>query len=145
MKVESPAFADHQPIPAKYTCQGEDLSPPLSFFDLPPGTVTLAIIIDDPDAPGGTFDHWVAWNISPELGLLREGGSVPNEGKNHYNQVKYRGPCPPPGKTHRYFIKVYALNARLDLQSGATKGELEKAMAPHILGQAQLIGTYKKR
>ncbi len=145
MKLESLEFAHHQPIPTKFTCQGEDVSPQLNFFDLPEGTATLAIIVDDPDAPGGTFDHWIAWNISPELGMIREGGPVPNHGLNHFNQMRYRGPCPPPGGPHRYFFKVYALDTVLDLEDGATKEQLLDSMEGHILDQTELVGTYQRR
>ena len=145
MKVESPAFAQHESIPVKYTCQGEDISPPLKFLDIPKDTVSLAIIIEDPDAPTGTFDHWIAWNIPPEKTTLNEGDTVPNQGVNHYHQNRYRGPCPPKGNAHRYFFKVFALDTKLDLPNGSTKDALLKAMNGHILGQAELVGTYKRQ
>lgn len=144
MEITSPAFEHHHPIPKRHTCQGEDISPQLNFSKIPAKTQTLAIIVEDPDAPGKTYDHWVAWNLSPNLSMLKEGESAPNEGKNHYNQVGYRGPCPPYGNSHRYFFKVYALDTRLDLPNGATKEELEKAMEGHILDTAELIGTYQR-
>ncbi len=144
MEVMSPAFEHHQPIPQKYTCQGEDVSPQLNFSGIPQKTKTLAMIVDDPDAPGGTFDHWIAWNLAPGLKVLKEGESAPNEGKNHFNQVGYRGPCPPPGKVHRYYFKVYALDTVLDLAKEATRRDLEAAMKGHILDHAELIGTYQR-
>lgn len=144
MQVVSPAFENHQPIPNKYTCQGEDVSPQLNLSQIPPNTKTLAIIVEDPDAPGGTFDHWIAWNIAPPANVIEEGVSFPHQGRNTYNQKRYRGPCPPPGQPHRYYFKVYALDKILDLPDGAKKNELEKAMQGHILDHAELIGTYQR-
>lgn len=149
MLIES-VFENHQPIPAKYTCDGEDISPILKFMNIPEKSKSLAIIVDDPDAPRGTFDHWIVWNLSPDLHRLSEGAwemkglaSKPRQGINGFGQVRYRGPCPPPGKAHRYFFKLYALDAMLELAEGARKQELEKAMEGHILEKAELIGTYK--
>jgi len=144
MEISSPAFEQSQPIPQKYTCEGENVSPPLSFEGIPKGTKSLALIVDDPDAPSGTFDHWIAWNLSPQSTVLSEGASAPSNGKNHYGVLEYRGPCPPPGKPHRYFFKVYALDSVLDLPEGSSKAQLEQSMQGHILSQAQLMGTYKR-
>lgn len=144
MKISSSSFEHNERIPKKYTGEGEDVSPPLSIEELPEKTVTLALIVDDPDAPMGTFDHWVTWNIAPESAEIAEGAEVPIEGLNHFEELRYRGPLPPPGPVHRYFFKAYALDTSLDLPSGSTKEEVEAAMEGHIIGQAELIGTYQR-
>lgn len=144
MEIKSPAFEHQQFIPKKYTCEGEDLSPPLVFKSIPEKTVSLAIIIDDPDAPGGTFDHWIAWNLSPHTTTLDENAKVPMQGKNGFKVNRYRGPCPPPGKPHRYFIRVYALDTKLNLPEGSSKKNVLDAMEGHILGKGELIGIYKR-
>ncbi len=142
MKLTSSAFAHKAMIPKKYTCQGEDISPPLTITDLPEATVSLALINDDPDAPMGTWDHWLIWNIKP-VPEIKENSAPGTEGKNSWGRSNYGGPCPPSG-THRYFFKLYALDSTLALPEGATKAELEAAMKGHILEQAELIGLYKK-
>lgn len=144
LEVSSPAFSYNQAIPRKYTCDGEDLSPPLNFQNIPTNTKTIAIIMDDPDAPSGTFDHWIAWNIPPSMLSLPEGAKVPKQGTNHFGKVSYKGPCPPKGKPHHYHIKIYALSVALDLPDGASKEELEQAMQGKILSQGKLIGTYQR-
>lgn len=143
-------FEYQMPIPAKYTCEGQNLSPPLTF-GIPTGTKTLVLIVDDPDAPKGTFTHWTVWNIPPEVQSLSEGakelftkGSTVKQGINDFGQTRYGGPCPPPGKPHRYFFKLYALDAPIDLKEGANKQEVEKAMKGHIIDKAQLVGTYQR-
>jgi len=142
MKITSPAFAHNESIPKKYTCQGEDINPPLTLSDIPEGTVSLTLIHDDPDAPMGTWDHWLIWNIKP-VAEIKE-NSVPGiQGKNSWGKSRYGGPCPPSG-THRYFFKLYALDSELALSEGATKSDLEAAMANHILAQAELMGLYCK-
>ena len=143
MKIESTAFTNGQPIPRQYTCQGDEVSPPLRFSYIPTGAKSLALIVDDPDAPRETFDHWIGWNLEPQPNLS-EGGRMPMEGKNGAGAIGYHGPCPPAGKPHRYFFKLYALNQELDLPKGATKTEVEKGMEGHILAQAQLMGRYEK-
>ncbi len=144
MEITSPAFEHHQPIPKKHTCEGEDLSPPLLFRDIPKGTKSLVLIVDDPDAPSGTFDHWLTWNIPPDHLRLDQGEHGPSEGLNHFGGVGYRGPCPPKGPTHRYFFKLYALDRQLSLPEGSSKEQLEEALEGHILGKAELVGTYKR-
>lgn len=144
MKIFSKAFGSHQRIPKKYTGEGEDVSPPISLDDIPNGTQSLVIIMDDPDAPMGTFDHWIAWNIDPETKILDEGAEVPIQGKNHFKEQRYRGPMPPPGPVHRYFFKAYALDSNLELPKGSSKKDVEEAMEGHILGHAELIGTYQR-
>lgn len=144
LKIESSAFKNKEKIPAKYTCEGKDLSPPLQIGNIPQKAKSLAIIVDDPDAPSGTFDHWVAWNLPPTTKELAEGASVPSEGVNGFGANRYRGPCPPPGKPHRYFFKVYALDTMLELEAGSPKAALENAMKGHILSQGELVGLYQR-
>ena len=149
--VVSSAFEEGGVIPARYTCDGLDVSPPLSWSSVPDGTRSLALIADDPDAPGGTFVHWVIYNLPPDTRRLPE--DVPNretllsgaaQGVNGAGSVGYMGPCPP-SSTHRYFFKVYALDTGLNLGGGATKERLLDAMEGHILAEGQLMGTYQRR
>jgi Raf kinase inhibitor-like YbhB/YbcL family protein len=152
-KLESPAFREGESIPTKYTCEGDDLSPPLNWSNVPTGTKSIALIVDDPDAPDPkapkrTWVHWVLYEIPADATGLPEGASeLPvgtREGVNDWDRTGYGGPCPPIG-THRYFFKLYALDASLGDLSEPTKGELEQAMRGHILAQTELIGTYKKK
>lgn len=145
MLVTSPAFNHMQKIPKKYTCDGENLSPPLHIEDVPGGTKSYAIIMDDPDAPGGVFDHWIVWNIDVNHKTIKEGDHFPSQGLTSYGEQKYGGPCPPPGKPHRYFFKIYALDALLKLQNGITKKELIKAIHGHIIDEAELVGIYERK
>ncbi len=142
MKLSSPAFAHQAMIPKKYTCQGGDISPPLTLSHIPEGTISLALITDDPDAPMGTWNHWLIWNLKPRA-EIKEDSAPGTQGQNSWGRNDYGGPCPPRG-THRYFFKVYALDTQLDLPEGATKAELEKTMMGHILEQAELVGRYQK-
>jgi len=149
ISITSAAFSEGESIPIKYTCYGEDVSPPLDWSGIPDGTQSLVLIADDPDAPIGTWVHWVVFNIPTSLKGLPEGieknevvEGVGTQGNNDSRKIGYNGPCPPKGKPHRYFFKLYALDATLDLMAGAGKNELEKAMESHILAQGQLIGTY---
>lgn len=144
MLIESPAFEAHQPIPKKFTCEGEDVSPPLVIQEIPKGAKSLVLIVDDPDAPRGVWVHWLAWNIDPSTGKFDEGSSVPMQGRNDFGELDYRGPCPPKGNPHRYFFKLYALDAKLNLPAGSDKKQLEDAMKVHILGHAELVGTYQR-
>lgn len=144
MQIDSPAFEHHNSIPKKYTCEGQNVSPPLNIHDIPKGTKSLALIVDDPDAPSGIFVHWVVWNIAPDTTMIAEGAHVVNQGKNHYREVGYKGPCPPPGAPHRYFFKLYSLDTRIDLSNGSSKEQLEDAMEGHILGRAEIVGTYQR-
>ena len=152
--LESPAFPPNGPIPSAYTCEAGDASPPLKWSGAPAGTKSFALIIDDPDAPDPaapkmTWVHWVLYNIPASTSMLAEGaaksGLPPGTlaGTNDFRRTAYGGPCPPIG-THRYFHKLYALDTTLTL-ANANKAALEKAMAGHVLGQAVLVGTYKKR
>jgi Raf kinase inhibitor-like YbhB/YbcL family protein len=147
--LKSTAFPNGGVIPKKYTCDGADLSPALSWDDAPAGTQSLALIVDDPDAPMGTWTHWLIWNIPAKATLLPEDTPTMNlldngarQGGNDFKRIGYGGPCPPPGKPHRYFFKLYALDARLEVKAGAVRSELEPALQPHILAQAQWMGTY---
>ncbi len=145
MKIKS-VFENNTKIPEKYTCDGEDISPPLEISEIPKNAKTLAIIVDDPDAPVGTWLHWTIWNIAVNGSSisLGEGEASGTEGKNDFGNIEYGGPCPPSG-THRYFFKVYALNIGLSLEKGASKKQLEKAIQGHILDKAELIGLYSKK
>ena len=151
VKVTSSTFQDGGLIPAKYTCDGADVSPPLQWDTVPEGTKSITLICDDPDAPMGTFVHWVLFNLPAETRQLAE--KVPadktlpsgaRQGTSDFGRIGYGGPCPPSG-THRYFFKIYALDAKVDLPAGARKSDLLKAMQGHILAQGQLIGKYKRR
>lgn len=144
MDIHSPAFENMSAIPSQYTCEGYNLSPPLVFTDIPPKAKSLVLIVDDPDAPRGVFDHWIAWNIPATTHEIPEGGKVPMEGTNHFSKTKYDGPCPPPGKPHRYFFKLYAIDILLDLPKGASKEQVLEKIQGHIIGRAELVGTYKR-
>jgi Raf kinase inhibitor-like YbhB/YbcL family protein len=151
MTITSSAFRSGQPIPVKYTCEGEDVSPPLQWSDLPAGVNRLSLICDDPDAPAGTWVHWVVYDLPLTRGELTEkvptSQTLPDgakQGRNDFKRVGYGGPCPPPGGPHRYYFKLYALDTDLGLRSGATKRDLLRAMEGHILAEAQLMGTYQR-
>jgi Raf kinase inhibitor-like YbhB/YbcL family protein len=151
MELKSSAFATGGMIPTKYTCDGPDVSPPLNWSDVPAAAKSLALIADDPDAPMGTWVHWVAWNIPPNARGLAEGvpkkDSFPNgmkQGTTDFRDIGYGGPCPPSG-THRYFFKLYALDTSLTLPPSTTKKDLEKAMQGHLLQQVELLGKYARR
>ena len=152
MQVSSTAFAEGEAIPAKYTCDEKNVSPPLKWSGIPAGTKSLALLADDPDAPAGTWVHWVLYDLPASVTQLPEdlpkGQHTPGGGKQGLNDFKhlgYGGPCPPSGKPHRYFFKLYALDAILDLKPGASKKNVEHAMEKHTLAQAQLMGTYERK
>jgi Raf kinase inhibitor-like YbhB/YbcL family protein len=141
--ISSPVFENGGFIPAKYTCDGDDVNPPLDIKGLPTGTKSLVLIVDDPDAPMGTWDHWIVWNILVKDRI--EENSVPGvEGVNSFGRHSYGGPCPPSG-THRYFFKVYALDTRLELNPNSKKKDVEKAMKGHVLAQGEIMGRYKRK
>jgi Raf kinase inhibitor-like YbhB/YbcL family protein len=143
--LESSAFGHAQAIPSRYSCEGEDVSPPLRWSNVPEGTRSLAMIVDDPDAPGGVFTHWLAWGLEPAAEGLGEGESAPREGRNDFGTRGYRGPCPPPGHgRHRYVFRLYALDMQLELPAGAAKAELEQAIEGHVLTTAELVGAYER-
>lgn len=145
MKITSPAFQNDQLIPAQYTCDGRNVSPPLKISDVHSGTESLALFMDDPDSPTGVWDHWVVFNIPPGVTEIEE-SSEPGgtQGKNTFGELGYGGPCPGSGE-HRYLFKLYALDAQLDLKEGASKTDIERAMQGHILMQAQLMGRYARQ
>ena len=152
MELTSTAFTNGAAIPAKHTCDARNSSPPLKWSGVPAGAKSLALLVDDPDAPVGTWVHWVLYDLPATATELAEdlpksqyiaGGA--RQGLNDFKHLGYGGPCPPPGKPHRYFFKLYALDAALDLKPGLKKKELEAAMEKHILAQAQLMGTYQRK
>jgi Raf kinase inhibitor-like YbhB/YbcL family protein len=151
--LASPAFHDRSTIPEKFTCDGADVSPPLAVLDPPAKTLSLALICDDPDAPGGTFVHWVLYNLPPDTRAIPEG--VPafeiladlgraRQGKNHYRTIGYGGPCPPPGAPHHYEFRLYALDVLLPLKGGPTREDVERAMEGHVLGMSRLVAMYQR-
>ena len=151
LSISSSAFNEGDRIPDKYTCEGEDISPQLSWSDTPEGTKSFTLICDDPDAPMGTWDHWLIYNIPADSEGLSE--AVPTDesltdgskqGLNSWEKKSYGGPCPPPGDPHRYFFKLYALDTMLTLTGDADKSTLENAMQEHILAEAQLMGTFSR-
>ncbi|MGO9954205.1 MAG: YbhB/YbcL family Raf kinase inhibitor-like protein [Dissulfurispiraceae bacterium] len=144
-QITSPVFENNGFIPTKYTCDGEDINPQLLIANVPAGTKSLALIVDDPDAPAGTWVHWVVWNIDPQAREIKK-NSVPtgaNQGLNDFRKHKYGGPCPPSG-THRYFFKLYALDTMLTLDFNATRAHVEKAMREHIIAETRIVGLYKR-
>jgi Raf kinase inhibitor-like YbhB/YbcL family protein len=150
IKLTSAAFKEGQPIPRQYTCDGVNVSPPLEWTGMPKTAKTIAIIADDPDAPSGTWVHWVVYDLPAEnIGLVENLPATENlkaggfQGANDFDKIGYGGPCPPSG-THRYFFKIYALDNYLSLKVGATKTLVEKAMEGHIVAQGQLMGTYQR-
>jgi Raf kinase inhibitor-like YbhB/YbcL family protein len=152
LSITSTAFTEGQAIPAKHTCQGDDVSPPLQWTGAPASTKSLALVCDDPDAPSGIWVHWVIYNLPATAAGLPEkvaatdtlsDGSL--QGTNDFKRTGYGGPCPPPGKAHRYFFKLYALDAMLTLKPRATKQDLLAAMKGHIVAEGQLMGTYQRR
>lgn len=149
VELTSSAFQPSGTVPKQYTGDGADRSPPLHWSAPPAGTASFALICDDPDAPRGTWVHWVLFNLPPQSHELAEGVPTTDtpvdgakQGKNDFGKIGYGGPAPPKGKPHRYFFKLYALDTALDLPAGATKAQLEHAMRGHILAEGQLIGTY---
>lgn len=150
IKLTSTAFKEGEPIPRQYTCDGVNVSPSFEWSGVPKPAKTLAIVADDPDAPAGTWVHWVVYNLPADnIGMVENLPATENlkaggfQGKNDFGKIGYGGPCPPSG-THRYFFKIYALDSELPLKAGATKAEVEKAMEGHVVSQGQLMGTYRK-
>jgi len=142
MEISS-IFKNNENIPSKYTCDGSNISPELTVTNIPENTASLVLIMDDPDAPGQTWDHWIVFNM-PVTNKIEEGVSPQGiKGTNSWNKLGYGGPCPPSG-THRYFFKLFALDTNLNLEEGATKQEIETAMQPHIIEKAELIGLYSR-
>ncbi len=150
MEIKTPVFEHGKDIPKKYTCKGEDISLPLKWESKADGVESFVLIMDDPDAPVGVFDHWLVYNIPGDTGSLAEGvsseGKLPagaKECKNSFGKKEYGGPCPPSGE-HRYFFRIYALDTKLDLQEGAKRGELEEAMEGHLLEKGEIMGVFAK-
>ena len=146
IRISSPEFKNNGPIPSKYTCDGADVNPPLMIENVPSSAKSLALIVDDPDAPVGTWVHWVLWNIDPSTNAIRENALPAGalQGLNDFRKSDYGGPCPPSG-THRYFFKFYALDIMLSLGPKTKKAELEHAMKGHIVAQGELIGLYRRQ
>jgi Raf kinase inhibitor-like YbhB/YbcL family protein len=144
-ELTSSAFTEGESIPRKHSCEGDNVSPSLSWGSPPEGTRSLALIVHDPDAPIGDFVHWVGWNIDPAGGGLEEGAHAPVEGANGFGENGYGGPCPPPGHgPHRYVHELFALDTELDLDEGTSREQLEDAIEGHVLGGAELVGTYER-
>ncbi|MCG6538096.1 MAG: YbhB/YbcL family Raf kinase inhibitor-like protein [Syntrophales bacterium LBB04] len=150
-RITSPVFREGETIPRAYTCQGQDISPPLIWGEPPTGTKAFALIMDDPDAPMGVFNHWMIFNIpAAERGLAEAvpvQGELPNgslQGRNSFGRLGYGGPCPPPGGPHRYYFAFYALSEPLKLKAGAEKRQMLAAMKGHIIDQAELMGKYRR-
>lgn len=149
ISILAEGFKDGELIPDEYTCKGKDVSPSLSWTGIPAGTKSITLIMDDPDAPGGTFVHWVLYNVpsetrklAPGMPLYRTFSDGTIQGMTDFGQPGYGGPCPPPGKPHRYYFKIYALDTDLNLQPGATKSQVESAMKGHVLAKGELMGKY---
>lgn len=142
LTVKSPAFKNNEFIPSKYTCDGLNINPELRIEDIPANTKSLALIVDDPDAPNGTFCHWLLWDIDPK-NAIKEDSKPGKVGSNSMHENKYFGPCPPSG-THHYHFKVYALNTKLNLPSKTGEKELLHAMKGHVISSGDLVGLYKR-
>lgn len=149
-QLTTDAFSNEGQIPKKFTCDGQDVSPELTWTDPPKGTQAFALIVDDPDAPAGTWVHWVLYDLPPDVHNLDGGvakkGRLPNgarQGQNDFGKIGYKGPCPPRGSVHRYFFKLYALDSKTKLKPGATKSDLERVMKGHILAESQWIGKFQ--
>ncbi len=145
MQITSPAFTHNDSVPSKYTCDADDINPPLQISGIPEGTQSLALIVDDPDAPRGDWVHWLVWNIDPSTSEIPENSVPANaiQGLTDFQRNDWGGPCPPSG-THRYFFKLYALDSTLDIPASSQKADLESAMQNHILSQAELVGLYQR-
>lgn len=146
-EISSPAFSDGQRVPIRFTCDGPDVSPPLQVTGIPEGTASLVLIVDDPDAPVGTWDHWVEYDIPAgpgELTIEEDAGVVGVQGINSWNLTGYGGPCPPPDEEHRYFFRVFALSSTLDIPAGADSEGVRDSMTGLILDEAELMGTYSR-
>ena len=152
LELTSPAFKRGEPTPVRFTCDGDDVSPAMKWSGVPAGAKSLALICDDPDAPAGTWVHWVLYDLPASVTELPEAMSASElaaqgakQGKNDFGHLGYGGPCPPAGRPHRYFFRLYALDAQLNLKAGATKHDVVNAMRGHTLAEGQLMGTYKRK
>jgi len=146
MRMTSPAFVDSKSIPSNYTCDGDDQSPPLAIEGVPPEAKSLALVMDDPDAPAGVWVHWVLWNIDPATARIAQGSVPPGaeQGENSWKRRNYGGPCPPSGR-HRYYFRLFALKERLDLSPSATRKDLDRAMQGKIVARCELLGLYSRK
>jgi Raf kinase inhibitor-like YbhB/YbcL family protein len=152
MQLKTPAFRPGADIPTQFTCDGLDISPPLSWSGAPEGTRSFTLVVDDPDAPGRTWVHWVLYDLPSTERRLPEGvapddplPSGARQGRNDFGRIGYGGPCPPPGPDHRYYFRLYALDKKLDLKGGRTRAQVERAMRGHILDEAELMGRYRRK
>jgi Raf kinase inhibitor-like YbhB/YbcL family protein len=151
MTLSSVAFKDGGPIPAEYTCDGKNISPPLTWTGVPENTQSLALIVDDPDATGGVWTHWMVFNLPADTLNLQENfaksptAQTAKQGRNDFKQTGYGGPCPPSGKTHRYYFKIFALDTMLNLPPDASRKDIDAAMAKHVLSVGQMMGTYQRK
>lgn len=145
MNISSPSFGTDERIPSKHTCDGNDINPTLNISDVPEKAQSLALIVDDPDAPMGTWTHWLLWNVDPKISSIDENSAPMDalQGKNDFGKLNWGGPCPSDGE-HHYFFKLYALDTKLDLREGSTAKDLEATMADHILEKAELVGIYSR-
>lgn len=150
--LQSPGWTMGDAIPRQFTCDGRDVSPPLHWGAPPAGTESLSLILEDPDAPGGTFTHWVLYDLPADARELPEKvpqqdtlASGARQGRNSFGKIGYGGPCPPPGPAHRYYFRLYALDRKIDLAAGTSRADLDKAMRGHVLAQAEYMGRYKRR
>jgi Raf kinase inhibitor-like YbhB/YbcL family protein len=145
MEIASPAFADGDRLADRFTCDGEDVSPPLRWSGVPPEASSLALLVEEPDAPVRALTLWSAWGIDPAADGLGEGERAPVEGRNDYGAPGYRGPCPPRGREHRYVFRLYALDAELDLEPGRSRRSFDAALEGHVVGTAELAAAYERR
>ncbi len=147
MKLTTTAFQEGEVIPDKHTCHGENIAPDLHLSDVPEKTAVFALIMDDPDAPNGTFDHWIVWNIPGNLRQFTKESKLETfgNGLNSYGELGYKGPCPPPGGPHHYHFKLYALDKALQLPNRSRKSDLENAMKGHVLAKTELVGTFQHK
>ena len=148
LSLESPAFKKSSLIPIEFTCNGDDKSPPLVWHDAPPNTKSFTLVVEDPDAPSGTWTHWVLFNIPPTVNHLDAGAAVPDGaamGKNSWHSLGYKGPCPPLGMTHGYYFKLYAVDRMINVENGAESSTVLDAITGHVLGSSEWIGLYQKQ
>lgn len=142
MELSCPEFNYGEQIPQKFTCDGDNVNPPLRIAEIPSGTQSLTLFVDDPDAPSGLFTHWIVFDISPQVNI--EQNSIPGkQGKNTTNRISYFGPCPPPNQRHRYYFRLFALDLKLNIPAGSTRKHIERSMEGHILANAELVGYYR--
>ena len=145
LTVKSPAFKHNEPIPEKYSLEGNNVSPPIAISGVPIHVLSICIIVDDPDAPLGDFVHWIAWDLDPDSKRIKTGAKLEFQGRNDYGKIGWGGPCPTPGRPHHYHFKGYAVDKFIRLPPGSTKSQLLKEMEGHILGEGLLVGTFERK